>query len=223
MKNKILVICAHPDDETLGMGGTIALHIQKKDQVFVLVLADGQFGRGRDIKRIEKRRKQAQKACSILGVKKIKFLNYPDQKLDSIPLVEICGKIENVINQFKPDTVYTHYWGDVNQDHRITFEAVLIAARPKPNSSINQLVCFDVPSSTDWGNPFNSYSPNLFINIEKVIEKKIKAFLEYKNEVRNPPHPRSKNGIINRAQYWGYSVGINFAEAFLRIREIKKN
>lgn len=219
---KILVVCAHPDDETLGLGGTLALHSMKKEKTFVLIFTDGESARGKNRKKIVNRKQHAKKACSILGIQKLKFLNYSDQKLDAVPLIDISRKIESVIKQWKPHTVYTHYWGDVNQDHRRIFDATLIAVRQTPSSSVKHVICFETPGSTEWGKITSKFSPNLFIDIEKVINKKLNAFLEYKSEVMNYPHPRSKEGVLNRAKYWGNCVGIKFAEPFVSIREIKK-
>ena len=215
---KILVVCAHPDDETLGLGGTLALHSKNGDKVFVLIFADGQFARDRTSRGIAYRQSQAKKACSILGIKELEFLNYEDQKLDIISLVELADKIETVIKKWKPDVIYTHYWGDVNQDHRKLFEATLIALRPTPSSKIRRFICFETPSSTEWGN--SSFRPNLFVKIDNFLDKKLEALKQYKNEINPFPHPRSKNAIINRARYWGSSVGVKHAEAFVSLREI---
>lgn len=215
---KILVICAHPDDETLGLGGTLALHAQNGSKVFVLIFADGQFGRDNTKKGIMIRQEQAKKACSILGIRTVKFLNYKDQTLDKVPLVELACQIESFMKQIRPDIVYTHYWGDVNQDHRKLFEATLIASRPVPSSKVKQFICFETPSSTEYGN--KQFKPNLFVDIDKVIGMKIKAIEQYKNEVGQFPHPRSKEAIVSRAKYWGTSVGIKHAEAFLKVREM---
>jgi len=115
---KVLVICAHPDDETLGAGGALALHAKKGDKIMELILATGQFGRDSSEKGILKRKNQCKKACAILGIHKIKFLDYDDQKLETIPLTELSCKIEAEINFWRPSIIYTHFWGDVNQDHR---------------------------------------------------------------------------------------------------------
>lgn len=217
---KCLVVCAHPDDETLGLGGTLAIRAEKGEKVFVLIFADGQFARDKTKKGIENRQKQAKKACEILGVTDVKFLNYEDQKLDTIPLVELAGQIESVIKKWKPDTVYTHYGDDVNQDHRKLFEATLVAARPTPHSDITNLICYETPSSTEWGSVQQMFKPNLFVNIDSVLQKKIKALAQYKNEINQYPHPRSIDAIVNRARYWGSTVGTKHAEAFISLREI---
>ena len=219
---RVLVTCAHPDDETLGLGGVLALHARKNEDVYVLVFADGEWSRKNREYRILERKKQAQKACKILGIKKIQFLDYLDQKLDTVPLSELSSKIEAAINLWKPEIIYTHFWGDVNQDHRQVFEATQIAARPTPESKIKKFICYETPSSTEWGNKELSFAPNYFVNIESVIERKTKAFLEYKKETKEYPHPRSKKALLNRAQYWGNIVGLHYAEAFVIIRELKK-
>ena len=215
---KILVVCAHPDDETLGLGGTIAAHTMNGDKVYVLILADGVSGRGND-KNIIRRQNQAKRACRILGTEDPKFLNYHDQKLDTIPLIELSRQIENQILRRKPKTIYSHYWGDVNQDHKKAFEATLVAVRPKPSLSVKQFICFETPSSTEWGNM--GFSPNLFLDIEDTLKIKMKALQEYRDEIRTFPHPRSRTALISRAQYWGATIGVKHAEAFLIVRELK--
>ena len=218
---KILIVCAHPDDETLGMGGTIALHSKRKDKVYVLILSEGESARGKKSSKILQRQRQAKSACALLGVKKIKFLNYADQKLDLVALSELSKKIESVVKEWNPDIVYTHFSNDINQDHRQVYEATSIAVRPLPKSKISQFIVFETPSSTEWGSKKKSFSPNLFIDITKVISKKLQAFNKYKNEVMPYPHPRSKKSITNRARFWGNVVGIEFAESFMIVREIK--
>ena len=131
---KILVISAHPDDESLGLGGTLALHAKRGDEVFVLIFTDGESSRNKKQNKITERETQSKKACKILGVKKVKFLRYLDQELESISLVELTNKIEDVVKNWSPSIIYTHYWGDMNQDHRRLFEATKIATRPIPNS-----------------------------------------------------------------------------------------
>lgn len=216
--NVVLVVCAHPDDETLGLGGTLALHALNGSKVSVLIFTDGQFGRDMTSKGIEMRKQQSRKACKILGIRNVKFLDYKDQKLDTISISELSCQIESEIAKLKPSIVYTHYWGDVNQDHRRIFEATLIALRPTPSATVKRFICFETPSSTEWGN--EHFKPNLFVNIEKTLNKKVSAVIQYKAEINPAPHPRSKNSIINRSKYWGSSVGIKYAEAFLSVREI---
>jgi len=218
---KILIVCAHPDDETLGMGGTIYLHTKKGDEVFVLIFSDGESARGKNIAVIKKRQKQAKEAFLILGIKQSKFLNYKDQTLDNLPLSVLSKDIEDVIRKWKPEIVFTHFWGDVNQDHRAVYEATKIASRPTPGQNIKKVLCFETPSSTEWGLPKDSFNATVFVNIEKSIKKKIMAFQKYKGEIMKYPHSRSIDGVINRASYWGNTVGMKYAETFILIRELK--
>ena len=219
--DKVLVICAHPDDETLGLGGTIAKLSKNGDKIKVLVFTEGESGAENVSKnQIKKRKNEFEKACKILGVYKTKFLNYEDQKLDAYPLLTLAKEIEHEIKEWSPTIIYTHYWKDMNQDHRQLFDATLIAIRPSPWSKISKVICYETPSSTEWG--FNDFIPNLFVNIEKEIKKKILALKQYKNEVEKFPHPRSIEAIKNRAMYLGSSVGLSHAEAFIVFREILK-
>lgn len=217
---RILVVCAHPDDETIGLGGTIAKHIENGDKVFVLIFTDGESGRIKSNKKIIMRKNQAKKATSILGINEIKFLGYSDQMLDTKPSLVLVKQLEKIIKKWNPDTVYTHYWGDVNQDHRKVFDATLIATRPTPSSKIKRIICYEILSSTEWGN--ENFKPNLFIEISKFLKKKIKAFKVYKYEINPFPHPRSEESIISRSRYWGSTVGTMNAEAFIILRDIVK-
>ena len=221
MTKNILVICAHPDDESLGLGGTLAIHTKQKDNVSVLIFTTGQFARDESKKGILKRQKQGEKACKILGIKHVEFLFYDDQKLDTTPLTDITEKIESAIEKIKPNTVYTHFWGDMNQDHRRIYEATLIATRPQNNSTINEVICYETPSSTDNSFGSRNFIPNYFVDIKKVLKKKKHAVEQYKDEILEFPHPRSLDAIENRAQFWGSMVNLEYAEAFVKIREIK--
>jgi LmbE family N-acetylglucosaminyl deacetylase len=219
--SNILVICAHPDDESLGLGGTLAFHASCGDAVHVLMFATGQYGRDESKKGISERKKQGEKAFKILGVKKFQFLNYDDQKLDIVPLTELTKAIENAIKKWKPIIIYTHFWGDVNQDHRRVYEATLIASKPKLGSPIKQVICYETPSSTDITYGSNNFIPNFFVDIKKFIKKKNQAVVQYKKEISTFPHPRSIEAINNRAKFWGSLVNLECAEAFVKIREIK--
>ncbi|ARS63777.1 Diacetylchitobiose deacetylase [Candidatus Nitrosomarinus catalina] len=217
---KILVVCAHPDDETLGLGGTIVKHSQNGDQVFVVIFADGESARSNSKKNIVMRKNQAKKVATILGIEKIKFLDYRDQTLDTISSLVLAKKLEKIIEEYNPDTIYTHFWGDVNQDHKKIFDITLIAARPTPNSNIQRLICYETPSSTEWGNA--SFKPNLFVEITPFLKKKIAAVEIYKNEIHEYPHPRSDKSIVTRSNFWGSSIGVMNAEAFIVLRDIEK-
>jgi LmbE family N-acetylglucosaminyl deacetylase len=215
---KILVLAAHPDDETFGLGGTIVKHSKNRDDVFVLTFTEGESARKINEKNIIKRRENAKKACAVLGVKKTKFLDFQDQKLDSIPLLELCKEIESVIKIWKPEIIYTHFWGDLNQDHRRIFEASMIASRPIGKYFPTKILCYEVPSSTEWG--INGFKPNIFVDVEEVSSTKIRACKYYKNELRKFPHPRSLKALSIREQYWGSVSNKKHAEAFVLVREV---
>ena len=228
---KILIVAAHPDDEVLGMGGTILRHSKLKDIVKIVYLATGISSRQKyddEIKskklselnknRIKKLQNDAKKATKILKVKDISFYDFPDNELDSVPLLKIVKVIENEIKKFKPDIVYTNHFGDLNIDHRTTYNATLTACRPL-NNKIKKLISFEVPSSTEWNYP-QSFNPNYFINIEKEVNSKIKSFKMFKSEIRTFPHPRSSLNLKIIAQKWGSVSGFKFAEAFEIIRQV---
>ncbi len=234
----ILVIVAHPDDEVLGMGGTILKHAKKKDKVTVAYLTTGITSRrstnyeNTSKYEIEKKQKNelkkqilelqsdAKKVCKLLDVKKVKFYDFPDNELDTIPLLKIIKTIEELIMQVKPERIYTSHFGDLNVDHRIVYESVLTAIRPS-GIKVKELLCFELLSSTEWSFSYN-FKPNYFIDIENELVKKISAMKLYKNEIRKYPHPRSIDGIKHTAKKWGAVSGFNAAEAFQLIRKFEK-
>lgn len=236
---KILIICAHPDDETIGMGGTLK-KISKNNEVSILFISEGVTGR-RDkgfksnpryevsekikkemLKDIEIRKKHAKNALGILGIKNMKFLDLPNMELDQIPLLKITKEIEKEIYKIKPEVVFTHHYNDLNQDHRIVYEATVTATRPIPGSTVNLLCSFEIPASTDWRKPYK-FNPNLFVDITKEIEIKIKALKSYHYEIRKNPHPRSEIMTKVIAQRWGSLSNNYFAEAFEIIMLRTKN
>ncbi len=220
----ILVIAAHPDDEILGVGGTIYNHVKRGDSVYVCVLTDGassQYPNERamiDIKKME-----ATKVGNILGIKEYIFIDLPDMKLDTVPIVEINKYIEECVRKIKPEIVYTHHHGDINRDHRIAYEATLVATRPLNSFTVKKVFSYEIPSSHELFGPFpgNYFLPNVFVNIKDSIEKKIEAMKEYQSEIRDWPHPRSIEAIKSVAKKWGMIAGFDAAEAFVLIRELQ--
>ncbi len=220
---KILVVAAHPDDELLGCGGTIIKFSQKKCKIFTLFFTDGVSARGKKFSKTAVNRKNnALNSLKIMGVRNSKFLSYPDNGLDTVPLIKITREIEKVIKKFKPDTIFTHSNVDLNIDHEIVSRAVVTASRPKPNFCVKNILLFETLSSTEWN--FNlkkkTFNPNYFVDITATINKKIKAAKAYKNEINTWPHPRSIKGIKNLANYRGQSVGLKYAEAFYLLRYV---
>ena len=225
----ILVVAAHPDDEVLGCGGSIAKWTASGHIVHVLIMAEGATSRSsiRDRKvkseELSLLEKSANSAGKILGVASVKLLDFPDNRMDSVDRLDIIKAIEEEIKRLKPDTVVTHHCGDVNIDHRITHEAVVTACRPQPGDSVRLLLAFEVMSSTEWQPPGSNFvfQPNWFEDVVKTFDFKIKALDCYQSEMREWPHPRSLNNIKNLAQYRGSMVGCEFAEGFMLLRIIQ--
>ena len=217
--NKILIIAAHPDDEILGCGGLIA-KFKSKNNIQVIFLTDGVSARNKKVGDADLRKKECLKLFKFLNLNRPFFFNFPDNKLDSIPLLNIIKKIESTIKRFKPNLVLTHYENCLNIDHKIAFQATITACRPlKKYNFINQIVSFEVPSSTEWKISNKSiFKPNIYIDISKEIKKKINYFKFYKSEIKIYPHSRSAKGIKAVASYRGIASGFNYAEAFLLVR-----
>ena len=214
MNKKILVVAAHPDDEVLGCGGTMARHASNGDKVHVLFMSAG-VGSRENVKNdeINERRICAKQASKILGSQSPQFLNFPDNRMDSISLLDVVKSIELVIQEIGPDVVYTHHIGDLNIDHQITHKAVLTACRPQPESSVKEIYSFEVLSSTEWSTN-NPFIPNYFVDISDTLELKVSAIKAYNSELRTFPHARSIESIKALAKYRGASMGIRAAEAF---------
>lgn len=219
----ILVVAAHPDDEVLGCGGTLAKLADEGVDIHVAFLADGVFSRtGAEQTELLARRAAAQKAGDILGMQSIFFGEFPDNRMDSIALLDIIRPIESLIAKHQPDTVFTHHAGDVNIDHRRTHEAVVTACRPQRNHPVKTLLCFEVPSSTEWQLPGSApvFTPNWFVDISATLVRKMAALNAYADELRDWPHPRSRQGIEHLAHWRGATVGVDAAEAFLLGRRL---
>ena len=222
-KENILIVVAHTDDETIGCGGTIVKLVKQGYNVFAMSFTDGVSSREKNLtKKIKERMVSAKKASKILGFKWIKNLNYPDNEMDSVSLLNVTNEIEKIKNQIKPSIVITHNFSDLNIDHRKVAEATLTAFRPQPNEKLKKFLTFETPSSTDYRYMKNlkNFVPNYFINIKYSFKKKILALKAYKKEIKKKPHSRSIDGIKNLAKLRGNQVGLEFVEAFDLIRFI---
>jgi LmbE family N-acetylglucosaminyl deacetylase len=224
--NKILIAAAHPDDEMLGCGGTAARWVKEGNQVYTLILGEGITSRD-DTRQREKReaeitqlKKQIHQANAVLGVKEVFTYDFPDNRFDSVPLLDIVKVIENIKNKVKPGIVFTHYEQDLNIDHRITYRAVLTAMRPTAGETVKEIYSFEVLSSTEWNFPLR-FSPDVFFDISETIDMKLAAMEKYQSELREYPHPRSLKGIRLNAEQWGMKTGLKYAEAFKLVRLVK--
>tara|TARA_Y100000589_G_C27140465_1_gene624423 strand:- start:494 stop:1177 length:684 start_codon:yes stop_codon:yes gene_type:complete len=221
----ILIITAHTDDETLGMGGTIAKHKKNGDNIFAISMTDGVSSRNKfNQKDIKKRQNSSSKASKILGFTWLDNKNFPDNKLDTVPLLEIVKIIEKYKIEINPAIIYTHCASDLNIDHKLVCQATLIAFRPLANANWSEIRTFEIPSSTDYGHNSvtGNFNPNLFINIKDYWEKKSAALESYKNEIMQYPNSRSLNKIKILAEFRGGQCGLEKAEAFEIIRVIDR-
>ena len=223
MSKSILVVAAHPDDEALGCGGTIARHAISGSRVHVVFVADGVTSRlnvgGEELTRRQQATKQAH---DILGICSTTFLGMPDNRLDSLSLLDIVQPLEAIVAQLMPEIVYTHHYGDLNVDHRVTHQAVMTACRPLPGSTVREILTFEVMSSTEWGSVgLAPFLPNLFMDIGAQLEVKMRALEAYGLEMRASPHSRSLAHIQSLAQHHGNCLGVDAAEAFMVMRVIR--
>lgn len=221
---KVIVIAAHPDDEVLGCGGTMARHVIQGDEVNSIILAEGitsrDLKRNRDIhnEEFEILHKAALKANEILGVSKVQLLDFPDNRMDGLDLLDIVKKVEEIINEYKPDVIYTHHIGDVNVDHQQIHRAVLTAVRPIPgNHRVQDLLFFETASSTEWMTHGSapSFQPDWYVNISETLDRKLKALEAYEYEMRDWPHARSIRALEHLSRWRGSNIGVEAAEAFM--------
>ncbi len=221
MKKNILVLAAHPDDEVLGCGGTIAKYCSEGDFVHVAFMSDGVSSREGEKdalnNELESRRASANSALKILGVNSISFGDFPDNKMDLIATIDVAKMIEELIVKYEPEIVFTHHFGDVNVDHQKVHEATVVACRSQPNHPVKSILCYEVPSSTEWqlSSKYKEFSPNYFVDISSFIEKKILSLSKYEFEMREWPHPRSTKAIRYLAHWRGSTSGLDSAEAFM--------
>ena len=218
---KALIIAAHPDDEVLGCGGLIAKGTRAGHEFHVLILTDGADTRyPRKMRGVLRRNAAA--AGRILGSKSVVFGGLPNQKLDAIPLLRVVGTVERHIAKLRPDTVFTQSQGDLNEDHRVAYQAALTATRPIPGQCVRRLYTYFVASSTEWNQLPGStaFVPNVFVDIARQLPKKLAAMGCYPSECRPYPHPRSLEALRAYAHYWGLASGREFAEPFFLVRDL---
>ena len=226
MNKKVLIIAAHPDDEVLGCGGTVAKLIKDGYEAASLILGEGKTSRSSEQnidfnEEISKLNGELVEANRILGITKLYTHNFPDNRFDTVPLLDVIKVIEKIKEDFQPEIIFTHFEEDTNIDHRIVYNAVLAATRPMVNEPVKEIYSFEVLSSTEWRYPLK-FSPDLFFDVSETIDTKIKAMAAYQSELRDFPHPRSLEFIEMNAKNWGVKTGLSYAEAFKTVRCIKK-
>jgi len=227
---KIMVVVAHPDDELLGPGASMHKLIRERNvKTHVIILGEGITSRSekRDLAlwktELETHRDNIEKARQAIGYHKVSAHDFPDNRFDTVPLLDIIKTIETEKLAFAPDIIFTHHGGDVNVDHRRTFEAVITACRPMENENVKSIFTFETPSSTEWraSTDPHHFTPNFYISLkEEDLNAKIAGMESYQFEKRRYPHPRSPEALRIQAQRWGISIGREFAEAFNMVRSV---
>jgi len=214
MSRSVLVIAAHPDDEVLGCGGTVALHARAGDEVTAVIACEGEslrYGPG-GVGQSE----HSRRAAEMLGLKESRRLGFPDQRLDTLTLLDLIAPLERAVREVRPAVVYCQFGGDANRDHELLFRAALVATRPL-ELFIEAVYAFDTASSTEWGYP-RSFVPDTWVDISTTLEQKLCAMACYESEVRPYPHPRSLEALRHRAQAWGNQCCMEAAEVFMTVR-----
>jgi LmbE family N-acetylglucosaminyl deacetylase len=223
-QRRILVVAAHPDDEILGVGGAIAKHADAGDEVHIFIVAEGHTSRApvrnvaADQQALNELRQVAREAAALLGARPPLFAGMPDNRLDSVDLLDVTKAVEAVVQDVRPALVYTHHAGDLNIDHGIVQRAVLTACRPLPPSTVNGVFCFETVSSTEWGSVDQAFAPSHYVNIESTLSRKLAALKCYRGEMREFPHARSMEAVEALARLRGAQCGVSAAEAFVVAR-----
>jgi len=220
----VVVIASHPDDEVLGVGGTLALHALEGDKVFPIIVADNNSARYDESHNAEL--KQAcRRCCETLGIEQPEFLGFPDQKLDTYSQIELNQALEKRLQQHQPSVVYAHHAGDMNRDHQILHECTMVACRPKPGAFVKRVLAYTVPSSSDWAPQAvgRNFVPNWYVDISATLSRKLAALEHYKSETPAFPHPRSLRAIETQARFWGSGVGVEAAEPFVLMRNLVRS
>jgi LmbE family N-acetylglucosaminyl deacetylase len=227
-RQRVLVVAAHPDDEVLGCGGTLAGLTAGGAFVHVAFLADGVFSRvGDEVSQrdeLTRRREVARSACATLGVVSVSFGDFPDNSMDTVSRLAVARAVEELVATHRPDTVFTHHAGDVNVDHRRIHDGVVAACRPQPGHPVTTILCFEVPSSTEWqlaGHPA-PFVPSWFVDISAQLARKAEALRAYHVEMRPWPHARSYEAVDHLQRWRGATVGVEAAEAFVLGRRVER-
>tara|TARA_B110000444_G_scaffold77883_1_gene73659 strand:- start:5322 stop:5990 length:669 start_codon:yes stop_codon:yes gene_type:complete len=222
MKSKILFIAPHPDDETLGCGGTILKHKKKGDDIYWLIITSMQVNSTYSKSAVEIRKKEIEEVSGLYGFKEIFQLDHLPSSLDAIPKKDLINDIIKVINHIKPETIYLPHFGDVHSDHRIIFDAVIACTKSFRNKDIKNLIAYETVSETEFNvkGKSSAFVPNLWIDIEEFLDKKVEIMNTYKSEILDHPFPRSEKNVVSLSSVRGSNVGLKVAESFMILKEI---
>ena len=222
MPKSIAAIFAHPDDEILACGASLAKHASNGAVVRILLLATGLAARGpAETSALDELRDNARRAADVIGARSVEFGDFPDNRMDTVPLLDVVQAVEDFLGDTIPDILYTHHEADLNVDHQIVHRAVLTAHRPLPDRSANEIRSGEINSSTEWNAGYcNTFVPNIFEPVWDTIDCKVKALECYEREIRDWPHPRSVKGVRTLAALRGMQCGTEVAEAFALVRRI---
>lgn len=212
----VLVVGAHPDDEVLGMGGTMAKHSEAGDDVHVLIVTEGTTQQYEDDGLISEKRAAARASGKVLGVSEMHFGDLPDMRLEEVAHVEVNSVLEEICDRIQPEIVYTHSRREVNRDHIEIHDSTIVATRP--GSGVTTVLAYETPSSTDFAPKSGGFDPCMFVDIEAHLETKLEAFSQYEIEMRDFPHPRSPDALSAMAKSRGAASGLGAAEVFEVLR-----
>lgn len=216
---KILVVAPHPDDEVFGCGGTIARHCAAGDHVEVVIVTRGIPELWpREV--IEETRGETRAANEFLGVKRVRFLDFPAPQLDQVPMHLLADSIRKVVVEVRPRVVYVPHRGDIHHDHKAVHGAACVAARPSPELVVERILSYETPSETEWAaSGDDAFVPNVFVDISAHLERKLDAVSHYRSQLKPAPNPRSLETIKAMARFRGSVVCSEAAEAFVLVRE----
>lgn len=222
---RVLVVAAHPDDEILGCGATIARLVAEGHIVRIVILGEGGTSRtdgdNAGPEYVNRLAEASRAAATEVGAAGVALVGFPDNRFDHLDLLDIVKAVERVLDLFQPTTVFTHHGGDLNVDHRLTHQAVVTATRPTPGQRVTDVYAFEVPSSTEWAfQSEGTFRPTYFVDVEQWLDRKLDAIRHYSDECRPFPHPRSAEALEVIARRWGTVVGRPAAEAFEIIRRV---